>query len=56
MLDKAQAYEARLSSLKVDTRRLFPMEVRGFPAATERLIQLHKDSPRLDVLDKSLER
>ena len=25
MLDKAQAYETRLSALKVDTRRLFPM-------------------------------
>ena len=35
MLDKAQAYETRLSSLKLDARRLFPMEIKDFPAATK---------------------
>ena len=41
MLDKAQAYESRMSSLKVkvDARRLFPSEIKGFPAATQRMMQ-----------------
>jgi hypothetical protein len=39
MLDKAQVYEMRLSRLKLDARRLFPIEIKGFPAVTERIIQ-----------------
>jgi hypothetical protein len=56
MLDKAQAYETRLSSLKVDARRLFPMEIKGFPAATERMIQEFKDRPRDWLLDEDVPR
>jgi hypothetical protein len=54
MLEKAQAYEARLSTLKVDARRLFPMEIKGFPAATQRLIQSYRDQPRSELIEKEL--
>jgi hypothetical protein len=43
MLEKAQAYEARLSTLKVDARRLFPIEIRGFPAATQQMIKAYQE-------------
>jgi hypothetical protein len=52
MLEKAQAYEARLSMLKVDARRLFPMEIKGFPAATQRNIQGFRYEPRTSVLEE----
>lgn len=45
MLDKAQTYETRLSVLKVDARRLFPMEIKGFPAATQRVITKYRENP-----------
>ncbi len=54
MLEKAQAYEARLSTLKVDARRLFPMEIKGFTAATQRLIQSYRDQPRSEFIEKEL--
>jgi hypothetical protein len=46
MLEKAQAYEARLSALKVDARRLFPLEIKGFPAATQRILDGYKSLPK----------
>jgi hypothetical protein len=46
MLEKARAYETRLSSLKVDARRLFPMEIKGFPTATATLLEKFKNDPR----------
>jgi len=50
MLDKAQAYENRLSALKVDARRLFPMEIKGSRAATERVIEsFHKSLGILNI-------
>ena len=52
MLDKAFAYETRLSSLKVDARRLFPMEIKGFPAATLRTIQTYREAPKTSLLDE----
>ena len=45
MLDQAQAYELQMSSLMVDARRLFPMEIKGFPAATQRMIQRFRTEP-----------
>ena len=54
MLDKARAYETRLSSLKVDARRLFPMEIKGYPAATRKLIERFKDQPKNEVLEQEL--
>ncbi len=54
MLDKAEAYEARLSALKVDARRLFPMEIKGFPVATERLIRSFRDSPRYEGIERDM--
>jgi hypothetical protein len=56
MLEKAQAYEARLSRLKLDARRIFPVEIPGVPAATRRMIQIYRESPRLNALDENLER
>jgi hypothetical protein len=56
MLDKAQAYETRLSSLKVDARRLFPMEIKGFPAATQRLIRDYQNKPNVEVIQDSISR
>jgi hypothetical protein len=32
MLDKAQVYEMRLSRLKLDARKIFPIEIQGVPA------------------------
>jgi hypothetical protein len=52
MLEKAQAYEARLSALRLDTRRLFPMGFKGSPEATKRLIDRFRDNPRLEVLEQ----
>lgn len=52
MLEKAQAYEERLSALKVDARRLFPMEIKGFPGATLQLIEKYKAYPRAELLDQ----
>ena len=54
MLDKAQVYEMRLSALKVDARRLFPMEIKGFPVATQRMIEVFRDSPRLPELEEKV--
>jgi len=57
MFDKAQAYETRLSSLKLDARRLFPMEIKDFPAATKVLtnqFNSYPDGRRLEsLLEKS---
>ena len=54
MLDKALAYETRLSSLKVDARRLFPMEIKGIPTATGKVIRMYQDSPRDDLLGQGM--
>ncbi|MCX6888322.1 MAG: hypothetical protein NTU71_02650 [Verrucomicrobia bacterium] len=54
MLDKALAYENRLSSLKVDARRLFPMEIKGIPTATGKVIRMYQDSPRDDLLGQGM--
>ena len=54
MLDKAQAYEMRLSRLKLDARRIFPNEIRGVPAATRKAIQMYQGSPRVDVLEREI--
>lgn len=54
MLDKAQAYETRLSTLKVDARRLFPMEIKGFPAATKKMIERFQGESRLDELERAI--
>jgi hypothetical protein len=56
MLDKAQAYETRLSSLKVDARRLFPVEIKGFPSAT--LIQSERIrlNPPTELLDDEMKK
>ena len=51
MLDKAQAYESRLSALKVDARRLFPIEIKGYPAATQRMIKMYQESPRVQYIE-----
>jgi hypothetical protein len=54
MLEKARAYEIRLSSLKVDARRLFPLDIKGFPAATKRMLSVYLDKPRADVLEAEI--
>jgi hypothetical protein len=56
MLDKAQAYETRLSALKVDARRLFPIEIKGAPAATRKVIQMYQARPRDDLLESEMSR
>lgn len=52
MLDKAQVYELRMSSLKLDARRIFPVEIKDYPAATRRLIQIYRDNPRDDLFNR----
>ena len=54
MLEKAQAYEARLSALKVDSRRLFPLEIKDFPMATKRLTSTYLERPRTDILEAEM--
>jgi hypothetical protein len=54
MLDKAQVYEMRLSKLKLDARRIFPTEIKGYPAATQRLIQGYRDRPRDEMIEKEM--
>ncbi len=56
MLDKAQAYETRLSSLKLDARRLFPADIKGFPAATDRMIRIFKENPKSEYLEQKGDR
>jgi hypothetical protein len=51
MLEKAHAYEARLSAHKVDARRLFPLEIKGFPTATQIIINRLKASPNSTLLE-----
>ena len=55
MLGKAERYSERMSSLKLDARRIFPVEIKGYPAATERLLERFKDSPRDELLMQQLE-
>lgn len=52
MLDKALVYEMRLSRLKIDARRIFPMEIKGYPAATQRLISKFGEEPRIDEIGR----
>jgi hypothetical protein len=54
MLDKAQVYEMRLSRLKLDARRIFPIEIQGVPAATRKVIQMYQDHPRGDILEQEM--
>jgi hypothetical protein len=54
MLDKAQAYEIRLSRLSLDARRIFPAEIKGFPTATQKMIQMYQDRPKAFLLEQEL--
>jgi hypothetical protein len=56
MLDKAQVYEMRLSKLKMDAPRIFPTEIKGYPAATKKLIERFADDPRVNIIDDGLVR
>jgi hypothetical protein len=49
---ETQAYESSLSILKADARRLFPMEIKGFPAATQRVITKYRENPNSEALDE----
>lgn len=52
LLNKAQVYELRMSSLKLDARRISPMEIRGYPIATRKPIERFQMDPKDDVLDQ----
>ena len=54
MMDKAQIYELRMSSLKLDARRIFPMEIKGYPAATRKMVERFKDQPKDELLEQEL--
>jgi len=54
MLDKAQAYEMRLSRLKLDARRIFPIEIQGVPAATRKVIQMYQGRAKDDLLGEEM--
>jgi hypothetical protein len=56
MLDKAQVYEMRLSRLKLDARRIFPIEIQGVPAATRKVIQMYLDRPKDDLLEREMQK
>ena len=53
-MDKAQIYELRMSSLKLDARRIFPMEIKGYPAATRKMVERFKDQPKDELLEQEL--
>ena len=46
MLDKAERYSERMTSLKLDARRIIPMEIKGYPAATKTLVEGFRQAPR----------
>lgn len=50
MLDKAERYSERMSSLKLDARRIFPAEIKGFPTATKKMIEQFRVDPRTELL------
>ena len=54
MLDKAQVYEVRLSRLKLDARKIFPVEIQGIPAATRKVIQMYQGRARSDLLEEEM--
>ncbi|MFM7242538.1 MAG: hypothetical protein ACKO3A_10775 [Opitutia bacterium] len=54
MLDKAQVYELRMSSLELVSSKIFPPEIRNNPVATRRLVQMYVESPRGDVLEREI--
>jgi len=54
MLDKAQLYELRLSRLKLDARKIFPIEIQGVPAATRKMIQMYQDRPKDNLLENQM--
>ena len=56
MLDKAQVYEMRLSRLKLDARRIFPVEIQGVPAATRKVIQMYQSRTQSDLLEEAMSR
>ena len=56
MLDKAQVYEMRLSRLKLDARRIFPVEIQGVPADTRKVIQMYQGHARGDFLEEAMSR
>jgi hypothetical protein len=56
MLDKAERYSARMSSLKLDARRIFPLEIKGYPLASKLLRERFLDDPREGVLTDEIKR
>jgi hypothetical protein len=54
MLKKAQLYEMRLSRLKLDARKIFPIEIQGVPAATRKMIQMYQDRPKDNLLENQM--
>lgn len=54
MLDKAERYSERMSSLKLDARRIFPMEIKGFQTATRKMIEQFKANPRTELLPEMI--
>jgi hypothetical protein len=56
MLDKAQVYEMRLSRLKLDARRIFPIEIQGVPAVTRKTFERIKSNPRSNLLEEAMYR
>ena len=56
MLEKAQVYEMRLSRLRLDARKIFPIEIPGSNAATQKIIQMYQSAPRTQLLDEEVGR
>jgi hypothetical protein len=54
MLDKAKVYELRISALKLDARRIFPIEIKGYPAATRKMVERFNHQPKDEVLEQEL--
>lgn len=54
MLDKAERYSERMSSLKLDARRIFPMEIKGYPAATKKLVERFQSDPKNAFLESEM--
>ncbi len=56
MLDKAQDYELRMSSMKLDARRIFPMEIKAPPPATRRMVDNFRSAPSNELIESEVKK
>ncbi len=50
----ARVAHGLMSSLKLDARRIFPMEIKGYPAATKKLVERFQSDPKNAFLESEM--